>query len=114
MGFQNSAIAPALGFYAASSYSLMEPPGTGRRWIRSWETGDRAVRLGRPELPAAVGAAPAVVGRVVGQDCSQMPIAEDQHPAGDLGPGGEHEPLHKCTATSSLQPGSLGATSGGP
>jgi len=26
-----------LGFYAARSYSLMRPPRTGRRWIRSWE-----------------------------------------------------------------------------
>ena len=32
--FQNSAIGPDLGFYAARSYSLMRPPRTGRRWIR--------------------------------------------------------------------------------
>jgi hypothetical protein len=31
--FQNSAIGPDLGFYAARSYSLMRPPSTGRRWI---------------------------------------------------------------------------------
>ena len=36
-GFQNSAAGPDLGFYAARSYSLMRPPRTGRRWIRSWE-----------------------------------------------------------------------------
>jgi len=36
-GFQNSAIGPELGFYAARSYSLMRPPRTGRRLIRSWE-----------------------------------------------------------------------------
>ena len=34
---QNSAIGLDLGFYAARSYSLMRPPSTGRRWIRSWE-----------------------------------------------------------------------------
>jgi hypothetical protein len=34
MGFQNSAIDPELGFYAARSYSLMRPPRTGWRWIR--------------------------------------------------------------------------------
>ena len=28
---------PDLGFYAARSYSLMRPPRTGRRWMRSWE-----------------------------------------------------------------------------
>jgi hypothetical protein len=34
VGFQNSAIGPDLGFYAARSYSLMRPPRTVRRWIR--------------------------------------------------------------------------------
>ena len=37
VGFQNSAAGLDLGFYAARSYSLMRPPRTGRRWIRSWE-----------------------------------------------------------------------------
>jgi hypothetical protein len=37
VGFQNSATGPGLGFYAARSYSLMRPPRTGRRWIRSLE-----------------------------------------------------------------------------
>jgi len=35
VGFQNSAAGPDLGFYAARSYSLMRPPRTGRRMIRS-------------------------------------------------------------------------------
>jgi hypothetical protein len=37
VGFQNSATGADLGFYATRSYSLMRPPRTGRRWIRSWE-----------------------------------------------------------------------------
>jgi hypothetical protein len=37
VGFQNSAIGSDLGFYAARSYSLMRPPRTGRRRIRSLE-----------------------------------------------------------------------------
>jgi len=37
VGFQNSATGPDLGFYVACSYSLMRPPRTGRRLIRSWE-----------------------------------------------------------------------------
>ena len=36
-GFQNLATGPDLGSYAARSYSLMRPPRTGRRWIRSLE-----------------------------------------------------------------------------
>jgi hypothetical protein len=31
------------------------------------------------------------VGRVLGQDQPQVPFAEDQHPVGDLGPGGQDE-----------------------
>ena len=37
VGFLNSATGVNLGFYAARSYSLMRPPRTGRRLIRSWE-----------------------------------------------------------------------------
>jgi hypothetical protein len=37
VGFQNLATGPDLGFYAARSYSLMRPPRTGRRLIRSRE-----------------------------------------------------------------------------
>jgi hypothetical protein len=37
VGFQNSATGLDLGFYAAHSYSLIRPPRTGRRLIRSWE-----------------------------------------------------------------------------
>jgi hypothetical protein len=43
--FQNSATAIDLGFYVARSYSLMKPPRTCRRLIRSWKrsaTGSRA------------------------------------------------------------------------
>ena len=36
VGFHNSATGVDLGFYAARSYSLMRPPRTGRRLIRSW------------------------------------------------------------------------------
>ena len=57
------------------------------------EVGDRVVGPGRAELPAAVGAPPVVMGRILGQDRLQMPFAEDQHLVGDLGPGGEHEPF---------------------
>jgi transposase-like protein len=41
VGFQNAATGLDLGFYAARSYSLMRPPSTGRRLIRSWERSAR-------------------------------------------------------------------------
>jgi hypothetical protein len=37
VGFQKSATGLDLGFYAVRSYSLMRPPRTGRRLIRSRE-----------------------------------------------------------------------------
>ena len=40
-----------------------------------------------------MGAPSVVVALVLGQDRPQMPLAEDQHPVSDLGPGCEHEPF---------------------
>jgi len=40
-----------------------------------------------------MGASSVVAGLILGQDRPQVPLAEDQHPVGDLGPGGEHEPF---------------------
>src|ERR1017187_5133229 len=57
------------------------------------EVNGRVVWPGRAELAAAMGTTSVVVGLVLGQDCPQMPLAEDQNPVGDLGPGREHEPL---------------------
>ncbi len=37
VGFHISAAGADLGFYAVRSYSLIRPPRTGRRWIRSRE-----------------------------------------------------------------------------
>ena len=82
------------GFYAARSYSLMRPPRTGRRLIRFRERSATGWSgRGRLELAAAMGAPSVVVGLILGQDQQQMPLAEDQHPVGNLGPGGEHEPF---------------------
>jgi hypothetical protein len=36
------------------------------------------------------------VALVLGPDQLQMPLAEDQYPVGDFGPGGEHEPFRVC------------------
>ena len=41
VGFRNAATGLDLGFYAARSYSLMRPPRTGLRLIRSWERSAR-------------------------------------------------------------------------
>jgi hypothetical protein len=43
---------------------------------------------GGRKLAAALGAASVVAGLVLGQDCPQMPFAEDEHPVSDLGSGG--------------------------
>ena len=36
---------------------------------------------------------PVVVPGILSHHGAQVPYAEDQHPVGDLGPGGEHEPF---------------------
>jgi hypothetical protein len=45
VGFQNSDTGADLRFYTARSYSLMRPPRTGRRWIRSWIWPTRSLRV---------------------------------------------------------------------
>jgi hypothetical protein len=55
------------------------------------EVGSGMVGSRRVQLATAMGSASVVVGLVLGQDRPQVSLAEDQHPVGDLGPGGEHE-----------------------
>src|SRR6266581_5247393 len=57
------------------------------------EVGGGVVGPGRAELAAAVGSSSVVAGLVLGKDAAQVAFAEDEHPVGDLGPGGEHEPF---------------------
>ena len=45
------------------------------------------------ELERAMRSSPVVVPGILGHHDAQVPFAEDQHPVGDLSPGGEHEPL---------------------
>jgi hypothetical protein len=94
VGFQNSATSLYMGFYAALSYSLMRP-GEDRSALDMLlgEVSGRAVRLGRAELAAAMRSPSVVVSRVLVQGGVQVPLAGDQHLAGELFPGGEHESL---------------------
>ena len=48
---------------------------------------------GRAECPAAVGPPSVVMPGIVSQDAAEVAFAEDQHPVGDLSPGGEHKPF---------------------
>jgi hypothetical protein len=59
---------------------------------------DRVIGPGRAELAAAMGTTSVVMGLVLGQDRPQVPSAEDEHPVGDLCPGGEHEPFRVAFA----------------
>ena len=60
------------------------------------EVRDRVIGPGRAELAAAMRSPSVVMALVLGQDRPQMSFAEDQHPVGDLGPDGEHEPFRIC------------------
>jgi hypothetical protein len=93
-GFQNSPTGPDLAVYAARSYSLMRPAEDGAALdLLAGQVCDGVVGPGRAELAAAMRSPPVVMGFILGQDRPQMPLAEDEHPVGDLGPGGEHEPF---------------------
>jgi len=50
------------------------------------------------ELERAVRSSPVVVPGISGHHDAQVSFAEDQHPVGDLSPGGEHEPLRMSVA----------------
>ena len=55
------------------------------------EVGGRVVGPRWAELAAAMRAPSVVMGLILSQDRPQVPLTGDQHPVGDLGPGGEHE-----------------------
>jgi hypothetical protein len=57
------------------------------------QVGHGVVGRGRAESAAAVGPSSVVVPGVLCENRPQVPFAEDQHPVGHLGPGGEDEPF---------------------
>ena len=73
VGFQNSAAAPDLGFYAVRSYSLTDEAAEDEPALDPpvGEVSGRMVGPGGAELAAAVRAPSVVVGLVLGQDRNQ-------------------------------------------
>ena len=72
-------------------------PNLASAWLTSFAIG-AAVAMAKEILvaPSARRLAwpgPLCSSLVFGQDRLQMPLTEDEHPVGDLGPGGEHEPF---------------------
>ena len=53
--------------------------------------GDRCLVAWRTEVPSSMRPLSVVAPRVLGKDAAQVPLAEDQHPVGDLGADGQHE-----------------------
>jgi hypothetical protein len=47
-----------------------------------------------------------VVGGEPGKHPAQMPLTEDQHPVGDLGPDGQHEPFAEASSPADTAAGS--------
>jgi hypothetical protein len=91
VGFQNSDIATDQRFEAAGSYSLINPPRTGRRRpCRGPARGQASP--GTADAAAALDAAAACCNaRIRGKHPPQMTLSEDQHPVGELGSNGQHE-----------------------
>jgi hypothetical protein len=82
--FQNSAH-PVFVEQAAEDGPTSDPSG--------WFGRDRLVGSWRAKLPPAMRPVAVVVPGVHGEHVPEVPFTEDQHPVGDFGPGGEHEPL---------------------
>src|SRR2546421_3689212 len=76
----------------------MRPPRTGRRLIRFWQRSARGGLGVAGKSSASVGSLAVVVPGVLGQDGTQMPLTEDQHRVGGLGPDSEPKPLRVCVA----------------
>ena len=49
------------------------------------------MRAWRTQLQRSMRPLPVVVPRVLGKDATQVSLAEDQHPVGDLGADGQHK-----------------------
>jgi hypothetical protein len=93
-GFQNSAAGLDLGLLRGSLIFVEEAAEDGPALDPLLgEVGDGVIGPGRAEFAAAVGSLSVVVPGITGEDRPQVPFTEDQHPVGDLGPGGEHEPF---------------------
>jgi hypothetical protein len=94
VGFQNSVTGPDLGLLCGS-LALVDEAAEYRPapYPLPGEVRGRVIGLGRAELAAAMGSPSVVMALVLSQDRPQVPFAEDQHPAGDLRPGGEHQPF---------------------
>jgi hypothetical protein len=92
VGFQNSADASGLRFPAAGSYSLINPPRTGRRRIpRVSGICDRQFWAWRVQLERSMRPPRVVVHRILGEHPAEVPLAEDQHAVGEFGSDGQHE-----------------------
>jgi hypothetical protein len=61
--------------------------------------GDRCLRAWRTQLQRSMRPLPVVVPRVLGKDATQVSLAEDQHPVGDLGADGQHKAFGEGIAT---------------
>jgi hypothetical protein len=85
------------GCQAAREYSLIRPPGTGFRWIRSPSSPATATRLPSCSPPEMRWGMP-LCGRriavhpVLGQDRAQVRLAENEHTVEELPAQGADEP----------------------
>ena len=103
MGFQNSAAVLTWDLGGPLIFADEAAEDRPALYPRLGEVGGRVVGPGRVELAAAMGPSSVVVGHILGQDRPQMSLAEDQHPVGDLCPGGEHESFRTGVGTHSQQ-----------
>jgi hypothetical protein len=70
-------------------------PTPNRAVDRLW---NKRIRTWRTQLQHSMRPPRVVVRGKPGKHPTQMPLAEDQHPVGDLGPHGQHEPFGEAVS----------------
>ena len=90
------------------SYSLISPPSTGRRLIRSWSVtvrgGVRVIVARRDTFQCSVRPAAAVVGAVLAENGPQVSFTEDQDAVGEFGSDGQDVAFDEAVRSRTSRP----------
>jgi hypothetical protein len=104
VGFQKSVTCGEQQFHAARSYSLIKPPSTGRRLMRSWlEVRDGVGWLRWAKVTGAVRPSTVVVPNVFHEHDTQVPLVEDQHAVGEFGSEGSDETVRRNSSPADIE-----------
>ena len=93
---------PVLTWFLGGSLVLVDEAAEDRMTLDPplGQVGDGVVGPGAGGAGGCDGAPPVVMGLVSSHDRPPMPFAKNEHPVGDLGLDGEHDPFWKTRGSS--------------